>query len=261
MTKKELQEEIRYYKQIIEKIKRNPVETISGSLRISVDGKQVRLYHHSDEYKNGDSYIASENIATAKKLAQKTYDVKVLKTAQKRYAQLSRLLKDYEENEIDEIYDHAHYVRKSLITPVEETIQQKYDKWKSQEYQGKEFFEGTPVILTERGERVRSKSEKIMADFFYRKGIEYKYEKPLYLKGYGVIYPDFTFFSLKLGKEIYLEHAGMMDDGEYSSKAVKKISIYENNGLFLGERLIVTFETSDKILNTNELERIIARFF
>lgn len=66
-------------------------------------------------------------------------------------------------------------------------------QWISMEYNGNEFQEGTPVIMTERGERVRSKSEKILADYFYRNGILYKYECPLYLKYFGTIYPDFTF--------------------------------------------------------------------
>lgn len=67
----------------------------------------------------------------------------------------------------------------------------------SKEYTGKQFREGEPVILTNRGERVRSKSEKIIADCFFRKGIPYKYECPLYLKGLGIIYPDFTILSKK----------------------------------------------------------------
>ena len=70
-------------------------------------------------------------------------------------------------------------------------------KWYEEEYHGKEFKEGVPVILTEKGERVRSKSEKIIADYFYRKNILYKYEKPLYLNGYGIVYPDFTLLSRK----------------------------------------------------------------
>ncbi len=57
-----------------------------------------------------------------------------------------------------------------------------------------------PVIITEKGERVRSKTEKMLADFFYRKEILYRYEKPLYLKGYGIVYPDFAFFSEKKAK-------------------------------------------------------------
>ena len=64
---------------------------------------------------------------------------------------------------------------------------------KAREYKSKDFQVTDPVILTEKGERVRSKSEKIMADYFYRNGIFYKYERPLYLPGVGIVYPDFTF--------------------------------------------------------------------
>lgn len=39
--------------------------------------------------------------------------------------------------------------------------------------------------------------------FFCRNRIPYKYECPLYLKGVGTVYPDFTFLSLKTGQEIY----------------------------------------------------------
>ena len=67
--------------------------------------------------------------------------------------------------------------RQLLVTPIEPTWDQLLTKWYEEEYQGKEFKEGTPLILTEKGERVRSKSEKILADYFYRKNILYKYEK------------------------------------------------------------------------------------
>lgn len=85
-----------------------------------------------------------------------------------------------------------------MLTPIEATWNQLLMEWYKEEYLGKE---GMPVILTEKGERVRSKSEKILADYFYRKNILYKYEKPLYLKGYGTVYPDFTFLSRKAGEE------------------------------------------------------------
>ena len=84
-----------------------------------------------------------------------------------------------------------HKERQLLVTPIEPTWNQLLMKWYEEEYQGKEFKEGIPVILTEKGERVRSKSEKIIADYLYRKNILYKYEKPLYLNGYGIVYPDF----------------------------------------------------------------------
>lgn len=51
-----------------------------------------------------------------------------------------------------------------------------------------------------------------------------------------------------------------MDDEVYARKAVRKLEVYESNGIYIGERLIVTFETSEKILGTKEIERIVQRF-
>ena len=99
-----------------------------------------------------------------------------------------------------------------------------------------------------------------MADYFFRNGIEYKYECPLYLKGIGLIYPDFTFFSRETGKEIYWEHNGKVDDPAYARKMVQKIQAYENNGIYPGERLILTFETEQTILNTGKIKQIIRKY-
>ena len=117
-----------------------------------------------------------------------------------------------------------------------------------------------PVIMAEKGERVRSKSEKILADYFFRNGIEYKYECPLYLNGVGIIYPDFTFLSKKTGGEIYWEHNGMVDSPDYARKMVRKINAYEKNGIFVGERLILTYETEQTILNTDKIEQMVKRY-
>lgn len=134
------------------------------------------------------------------------------------------------------------------------------DKWVKKEYQGKKFSEGTPAIYTDRGERVRSKSEKILADYFYRNNISYKYECPLLLSGFGTVYPDFTFLSPKTKQEIYWEHDGKMDDPVYAKRAIRKIEAYERNDIHMGERLIVTFETTESLLNTSMIESIVQRF-
>lgn len=54
------------------------------------------------------------------------------------------------------------------------------------------------------------------------------------LKGYGTVYPDFTFLSSKTGKEIYWEHEGMMDKQEYARNAVRKIELYQKRDLSWG---------------------------
>ena len=45
------------------------------------------------------------------------------------------------------------------------------NQWSAQIYSGKDFEEGQAEIYTEQKERVRSKSEKIIADMLYHKNI------------------------------------------------------------------------------------------
>lgn len=163
-------------------------------------------------------------------------------------------------SKIDSELPKLHTQRQLLVTPIEPIWEKELARWYDSEYHGKEFYEGTAEIVTEKGERVRSKSEKILADYFYRNNILYQYEKPLYLKGYGTVYPDFTFLSKKTRKEIYWEHEGMMDKTEYAKSAVKKIESYQRNGIHLGERLILTFETELTVLNSQIVEELVEKY-
>ena len=230
-----------------------------GRLRLSKSHDHVQYYWCVDDKKTGD-YIPKDNKPLVKQLAQKSYDEKILQLAEKRYSQIMKLVKDYTDDELESIYLNEHPERRKLIEPVEPTWEQRINEWITKEYAGKEFQEDTPVILTEKGERVRSKSEKIMADYFYRNGIEYKYECPLYLKGMGIVYPDFTFLSKKTGREVYWEHNGKCDDISYVRNMVRKINAYENNGIFQGERLILTYETEQTILNTGKIEQLVNKY-
>ena len=74
------------------------------------------------------------------------------------------------------------------------------------------------------------------------------------------MYPDFTFLSPRTGQEIYWEHEGMMDKQEYARSAVRKIELYMKNGIYPGERLILTFETEQSMLNQKTLESLVERY-
>lgn len=230
-----------------------------GYLRISKSHGSIQFYHCTDETKYG-RYISKEDEDRIHKLAQKPYDKKVQLLAEKRLVQINKLLDSYEDDEISNIFLKEHEQRQKLIVPVELTWEQKLNEWLSKKCEGKGFGDGMPVIMAEKGERVRSKSEKILADYFFRNGIEYKYECPLYLNGVGIIYPDFTFLSKKTGEEIYWEHNGMVDSPDYARKMVRKINAYEKNGIFVGERLILTYETEQTILNTDKIEQMVKRY-
>lgn len=52
-----------------------------------------------------------------------------------------------------------------------------------------------------------------------------------------------------------------MGDEEYCSHAMKKIGSYAENGYIQGKNLIMTFESSEKVLNTKEIDCIIQTVF
>ena len=252
--------EQRRLEKIIHTSQRELKNAPEGTLRLSTSQNRPQYYHCTKNSKKNGTYISRENKFLIQQLAQKSYNEKVLKCAEKRLSQIMKITKDYNDHEIEEIFEKEHIGRKKLIQPVEPTWEQKMKSWAAEVYQGKEFQDNVPLIFTERGERVRSKSEKIMADYFFRNNIEYKYERPLLLKGYGTVYPDFTFLSRRTGEEIYWEHDGKMDDPTYARNAVKKIEAYENNNIFPGERLILTFETEYTILSTKTIEKLVEKY-
>ena len=244
--------------QIFEKAKVRLKDAPQGKLRLSSCRENVQYYHCTQGARKNGSYIPKEQMELIRRLAQKSYDEKIIRLADKRLSRVRKLLKDYDE--IANVYQREHVERQKLIDPVEPTWEQQIEQWIAQKYQGKEFQEGTAVILTQKGERVRSKSEKILADYFYQNNIPYKYEMPLYLKGTGMVYPDFTFLSRKTRKEIYWEHDGRMDDPVYARSAVRKIQAYEENGIYPGENLILTFETEKTILDIRIVKGLVERY-
>ena len=107
---------------------------------------------------------------------------------------------------------------------------------------------------------VRSKSEKILADLFYKKGIPYIYEPMLNLKNGHYIFPDFALLNLRKKKTIYWEHFGVISDSEYAAKSIRKLDEYERQGLISGDNLIFSTESTDNPLNTRLVEAKIDKF-
>ena len=260
--KQKLLEEEKYLKDILSRIGDPKADVLEGTLRISMDKNKVRYFHHfpNKNSKKKDIYISKADKELPTRLAQNTYNNKLRNLVKKRLEQIRRLLKDYDDNEIEQLYTKEHPERQKLIQPVRPTWEQRLNEWEKEAYKGKAFAENIPVITTAKGERVRSKSEKILADYFYHAGITYKYEHPIFLKGFGVVYPDFTFLSRKTGEEIYWEHNGRMDDSEYARKAIRKIETYEKNGIFPGQKLILTFETLQDGLDMKVVESLVKEY-
>jgi len=232
----------------------------SGRLRISECNNKKQYYHCNNSEGGTGVYIPKEKRNYACRLAQKSYDEKVMREAKKESDLLQKMIVYYEGRTVDKVFGSLSEGRKELVQPIEEGLEKYVREWSGYKYQGKDFAEEAAELYTDQGERVRSKSELIIANILCKNNIPYRYECPVELKGYGTVYPDFTILDVKRRKEILWEHLGMMDDPVYAEQAVRKIQSYMANGFYPGDNLILTAETRLQPLNLKIVHGVIDRY-
>lgn len=257
ILKKEMNELQKVMKSAEKRLKRTP----KGYLRISKKKNRVEYYLRNDDTSSNGRYLKKSEKGIAKAIAQRDYDTSLLKNAKERIKVIEVFLDKYKKTSLKEMYQKTNPYRRELINVVTVSDEEFVKQWQLVKYEGKEFIENEQVITTEKGERVRSKSEKIIADKLYFMGIPYRYEYPLLLSGNITIYPDFTILRLPMREEVYLEHFGMMDNVDYVNKALYKINTYEKNGIYLGTKLFITHETSKRPLNSKNLDGMLRELF
>lgn len=243
------------------------LKVIQAELRSAPDGRLVLkrvngkvYYYYRAANSNRDIYIGISETKFIRNLAQKAYNQKVLRCMKKRIARLRHCLITYNKTDLDELYRRQKDERKNLVRPIRQTWEQIVEEWTQRPYLPLPAPDKEPLLLTEKGEAVRSKSEKIIADYLSRQGVPYKYECPVMLNGWGDVYPDFTLPAYPGGEDVYWEHLGRMDDPSYAEKAVRKINAYVENGYIPGDRLILTFETSQTVINTKALDTLVHKY-
>ena len=259
--KSNLQKERKNLERIVRQVKKRISSYPEGQLRLSAKKNRIEYYIKSKGEKGNGRYLTKGEDALATEIIKRDYDMQVLSNAEERIKAIDSFLYRYGKTDIGEVYRRMHVCRRSMITPFVLPDEEYIKKWQSFEYKAKGFKEDAPEIITERGERVRSKSEKIIADKLYLLGIPYRYECPLMLEDHIEVYPDFTILNVITREEVYLEHFGMMDDLSYVEGVLFKLSTYERNGIYLGVNLFMTHETSKSPLNTKALDGMLKKLF
>ena len=254
-----LRQEAKQLKVLIKQAESRLKKSPEGQLRAEHKKGILNCYYKKDN-KSEWEYLKKSEQLLAERVVQRDYDLQLLKLADKKVCAIERFLRDYTMLDTKNIYRKLSYGRKRLLKEyiIPDDVYAK--QWLAHAYEGKGFESDDGEIMTERGERVRSKSEKIIADKLYSLGIPYRYECPLILDDV-TIYPDFTILRPSTREEIYLEHLGMMGDAMYVEKTMYKLATYEKNGIYLGVNLFVTFETGKRPLNTRALDDFLRRVF
>lgn len=166
-----------------------------GHLRIAQAHKGQKLQYFQIT-KRGDTkgtYIPHAKQAMARRLAQKDYDTRLIKEL----SQEIRILQKY-----------------LSLTKSGSALTDLYTK-----------------LSPARRERVRSKSEVIIANTLARFNIPYRYEYPLELKNGHTVHPDFLCLNARTRAEFYWEHFGLMDEPDYLERTLAKIKDYAESGI------------------------------
>ena len=236
------------------------LSTINGSARYYMRRKETpgRIYLNRDKEYILDDILQrqyEENLLTSAKL-----EMKALERSRKT---LSQCLSLYEDETLfnripEELREHVH----DDIQYEDNYVQ----KWKTARYVRAKTTE-RHIYGTLAKDRVRSKSEALIADRLFNAGIPYRYEERLVLdedipgpESQQTYYPDFTILKKSTREIIYWEHLGKMGDSSYCRDNLTKLHTYMRHGIVQGKNLIVTYESSDIPLFTEDVDTLIKRF-
>ncbi|MCR5738006.1 MAG: hypothetical protein K6G64_10190 [Eubacterium sp.] len=246
--------------ELLHKINRelNQVKPDDAKVKVSSKGKSLQLYirETKEDGANG-RYMSLAEKDRAVNIVRGEYYGNLKETLENKLKFYEKGMKFLHKTKLSEVYRKLGKGKQKLVDPIELSDEQYRALWEQCEYEGKVFDEYAAEIYTERGERVRSKSEKILADKLYRENIAYRYEYPLKISNSVVVYPDFTILDEIKRRNIIFEHFGMMDNAEYANNAISKMQMYAREGYVLGDNLFVTMETSARPLDSRMLEGIV----
>lgn len=245
------------------------ISELEAKLAKAEPGKlEIKLNHGKKRfarYITGTSkyeYLGQSKLDTIKALSQKRYDtelLKILKNLQVSYQKCLKILESpSNKTQVKSVYDDLpseikQFVKQNIIT------HEGYIKeWQNKSYSSLNLPPDLPYS-TAKGERVRSKSEIIIADRLNLAGVPYHYEYPVDLK-FTTLYPDFLVLNTRTLKTYAWEHLGMLDDPDYATRSKEKLELYARGNAFPGKNLIVTFETSKSPLSTDYVDALIEQY-
>lgn len=256
---RKIEEAIYGRKQFLERLiteKEKDIERLpQGNVRVVRHGRGYQYYLREDKKDKNGKYVSKKEIKKVCKMIQREYGEKVLKRAKEEWSLLRRIEGLYKSGIAEDIYDRMPSGKQAVVTSIVETDQEYLQKWMNQSYEKKSFREDAPEYYSNKGERMRSKSEVIIANLLDKLEIPYLYEMPLELNKWLTVHPDFTIIDVANRRVILWEHLGMLGDVEYLNQSIQKIREYELCGYYPGDSLIITGESDRHPLDIRLVEK------
>lgn len=225
----------------------------SGTLECSIIKKDVEE-GQANYSKHFGGKALSQHIAA---LGQRDYNKVILERAKRELRMWKSCLRRWKS--VEEAYDKLSNGRKAMVNPVYIPEDEFVSAWESVQYEGLGFAEDdSSDYYTDKNERVRSKSELLIANMLNKYGVPYRYEYPMRV-GYLVRYPDFYVLNKRTREEFVWEHLGMMDDSVYLAKNMNKLNEYLKAGYVVSDKLLLTMESRNVPLSISGVKALIEK--
>ncbi len=226
---------------------------IKKPIYCKVQKNGIRYY----SFKSGNTiFIGDHNSPEVKAIQHNRFCKEKVKILKKNIAALTKCMEKfscYTQEAVNNVLPAAYRMPQTVPNA---TVRSKKSAKNSQ---NSLFFPTKNISITVDGSKVKSKGEALIYNLLLHYDVDFEYEKRLLLldeNGVQVqFYPDFTIFNDN--DEIYWEHFGMLDDPNYLERQMHKIRIFQNNGITIGDRLIVTSDRYDRSINTEAIGNII----
>lgn len=231
-------------------------ELPEGHLMKRSDGRVFQVINQNEKrvqrrLREGDEHLIQQ-------LKYKKYAQKALPLLQKWIVNIDRLLKDvslYDPMQIEQELKACYRGLKGLPVFLEGDVDP--EEWEQQVHP--RMFEDGLIYPSQGGLMTRSKSEALIASKYESLGWKFQYEPVIELKSGRTARPDFAVMHPYKRKVIYHEHFGIMDDPEYATKSLNKLSDYAIAGVNLNDNLIITQETKQKPLTYQMVDEAVKK--
>lgn len=196
-------------------------------------------------------YLPKKNKELAAALARKQMLLAQISDLKAQEKACRRYLDACKDGALEKLLANREFAR--LLS--EEDVKLKGDAglWQEEAYKKNERYPEALIFDTVRGEKVRSKSEALIANLLYMMGIPYRYEQQ-HIVGTARIYPDFTALNIRTGVEFVIEHFGLMSDPGYASNAGLKVKTYLSNGYIPYMNCLFFYEAQEHPLDMGHVK-------
>ncbi len=252
---KMLEAEVKKCAKFVQLARRKLAKLPEGRLKVSHRGDRNYFYHYSDgKY----SYVKTSDTKMISGLASRAKYETILGRCERFVAAATPFLAILKHDDWRDYLDEIGAATAELADK-EIVSDEEYARiWEADYPLTAADVEHT--ILTKKGDYVRSKSEKIIADSLFDMNIPYRYEARLNF-GNRPLLPDFTILDRENRREIIWEHFGMLENSQYASHTVEKLALYAKCGYYLYDNLLCTFETSAFKFPVELIEKVLKEKF